>query len=148
VCGDFAGDHTLANIVCVCASSLAWARQPGCSPSPSGDADTEALEIAVMDVGRDDGAAARDFAADQLRSKLLTFSDVVHLFANDALAREVHLREIPSATIHRRRSLSIQASRIAMSDLTSNRNFQAAEPRELCHRAADRTTQPKNAISI
>ncbi|MGB8542251.1 MAG: hypothetical protein WCD49_11510 [Candidatus Acidiferrales bacterium] len=122
MCGDFVGDHTLANIVCVCASPLASARQPGCSPSPSGDADTEGLEIAVMNVGRDNGAAARDFAADQLRSKLLTLSDVVHLSGN-ALAREVHLREIPSATIHRCCSLSIQASRRRPNNTTQKRDL-------------------------
>ena len=59
-----------------------------------GDADAHRLEVAVMDVGGDDGAAARDFAADQFRLELFAPRDVLHLFGDDALPRVVHLRDV------------------------------------------------------
>ena len=57
-------------------------------------ADAYGLETAMMDVGRND-----------VRSKLLAFSDLVHLFGDPAFARKVHLRRIPSAAIHHRCTL-------------------------------------------
>ena len=59
----------------------------------------------MMDVGGNDGAAARDFAAHKLRRQLLALGDVLHLFGDDALARKMHLRKIPYSAVHRRRSL-------------------------------------------
>jgi hypothetical protein len=68
-------------------------------------ADTHGLKIAVMNVGGDDGAAAGDFAADEFRRYLFALGDVFHFFGNHALAGKMHLREIPSSAIHRRRTL-------------------------------------------
>jgi hypothetical protein len=65
------------------------------------DADSHGLEIAVVNIGGNDGAAARDFAAHQLRRELLARGDVFHFFGDDALARIVHLRKISSAAVGR-----------------------------------------------
>ncbi len=65
------------------------------------NADSHRLEIAVMDIGGNDGAAARDFAADQFRFELLALGNVFHLLGNDALAGEVHLREVFPVAVRR-----------------------------------------------
>jgi len=59
-----------------------------------GDPNGHRLQIAVMDVGGDDAAAARDFVADQLRLELFAPGDKSHLFGDGATPREVHLRHI------------------------------------------------------
>ena len=53
-----------------------------------------------MDVGGDDGAAARDFAADEFGLEVFAAGDVLHFFGDDAAAGVMHLREI----VARRRS--------------------------------------------
>jgi hypothetical protein len=65
-------------------------------------ADAHGLEVVMVDVGGDDGAAARHFVAHKLWRNLLTRCDVEHLFGDDALARIVHLRKIAHAAVHRR----------------------------------------------
>src|SRR5881398_3704244 len=60
----------------------------------AGDTDGHRLEIAVMEVGGNDHAAAGDFAANELRLELFAFGDVLHLFGDDTLPREVHLRDV------------------------------------------------------
>ena len=71
-----------------------------------GDADAHRLQIAMIDVGGNDGAAARNFVAHQLWRELFAFGDVLHFFGDDALARVVHLREVAraAAAVHRCRS--------------------------------------------
>src|SRR5579863_2331194 len=61
------------------------------------DADAHRLEVAVMNVGRDDGAAAGDFAAYEFRLDLFAFGDVGHFFGDDAFAGEVHLGHVSRA---------------------------------------------------
>ena len=61
-----------------------------------GDADAHGFEIAVVDIGGDDGAAARDFAADEFGLELFAAGDVFHFFGDDAFAGVVHLREVSS----------------------------------------------------
>src|SRR5262249_42257376 len=55
------------------------------------------LEIAVMNVGGDDGTAPADFAANELGLDFFAFGDVSHLFADDAFTGEVHLRHVSGA---------------------------------------------------
>ena len=55
-------------------------------------ADDHRLELGVIDVGRDDGAAARDLAADELGVEPFAQRDVLHLGRHHALARVVQLR--------------------------------------------------------
>ena len=69
------------------------------------DADAHGLEIAVVDVGGDDSAAAGDFAAHEFGLEFLARGDVFHLFGDEAEAGEVHLREVSHAAVHRRRTL-------------------------------------------
>jgi len=64
-----------------------------------GDADAHRFEIAVMDISGDDGAAARDFAADEFGLELFAAGDVFHFLGDDAVARVMHLREVSCATI-------------------------------------------------
>ena len=64
-----------------------------------GDADAHRFEIAVVNVGGNDGASAGDFAADEFGLELFAAGNVFHFFGDDALARVVHLREVPNATI-------------------------------------------------
>src|SRR5690348_7804429 len=59
-----------------------------------GDADAHRFEVAMMDVGGDDGAAASDFAADKFGVELFAFGDVGHLLGDDAEARKVHLGDV------------------------------------------------------
>src|SRR6185295_5890240 len=65
--------------------------------APESDADAHRFEIAVMDVGRDDGAAAGDFAANEFGLDLLAFGDVGHFFGDQAFAGEVHLGHVARA---------------------------------------------------
>ena len=51
--------------------------------------------LRMVDVGGDDHAAAGDFVADQLGRELFLVGDEVHFFGDDALARVVHLGEVP-----------------------------------------------------
>src|SRR5271170_502395 len=67
--------------------------------------DTHRFQIAVINIGGNDGAAARHFVAHQFRRKFFALGDVLHLFGHDAQARVVHLREISHAAIHRRGAL-------------------------------------------
>ena len=62
-----------------------------------GDADGHGLEIAVVDVGGDDAAAAGDFAADDFGIEFFALGDVLHFFGDDALAGEMHLRHVAVA---------------------------------------------------
>src|SRR6266851_8439661 len=91
------------------------------------DADAHRLEIAVMNVGGDDGAAAGDFAAHEFGFDFFALGDEEHFFADDAFACQVHLRHVfiaigsggfcfpffdPSVTqCHRAPSLRSQAGR-------------------------------------
>jgi hypothetical protein len=75
-------------------------------------ADAYGLETAMMDVGRND-----------VRSKLLAFSDLVHLFGDPAFARKVHLRRIPSAAVHHRCTLFDPSIPPSHKDLTFIRKF-------------------------
>ena len=70
-----------------------------------GDADAHRLEIAMMDIGGNDGAAARHFVAHQLGREFFALGDVLHFFGDDALARVVHLRKIAHAAVHCRCAL-------------------------------------------
>ena len=56
-------------------------------------ADRHRVERAVVDVRGDDHAPARDLRADELGVELLALGDALHLRRDDALAREVHLRD-------------------------------------------------------
>ena len=49
-----------------------------------------------MDVGGNDHPAARQFAANQLRFQFFALGDILHLFRDDALPRQMHLRNIAS----------------------------------------------------
>ncbi len=68
------------------------------------DADAHRLQRLVMDVRGNDRAAARHFAAHQLRLDLFAPRHVLHLFRDHALARVVHLRNV-SCPVRRRRFL-------------------------------------------
>ena len=81
--GDLGGDRGIADI--------------GVDLAAEGDADAHGLERAMIDIGGDDGAAAGDFAAHQFGLDLFAPGDILHLFGDDALAREVHLRNITRA---------------------------------------------------
>src|SRR5579863_1450607 len=69
------------------------------------DADAHGFEITVIHVGRDDGAAAGDFVANEFGRELLAPGDVVHFLGDDALPRKMHLRKIAHATIQGGRTL-------------------------------------------
>src|SRR5260370_31384269 len=58
-----------------------------------GDADAHGLEIAMMDVGGNNSAAAGDFAAHEFGVELLALGDILHFLGDDALTGKVHLRE-------------------------------------------------------
>ncbi len=60
-----------------------------------GDANGHRLKVAVMDVGGNDAAPARYFAADQLRFQLLALRNVLHLLRDHTLPRQMHLRYVP-----------------------------------------------------
>ena len=77
----------------------------GVDLAEEGDADAHRLQIAVIDIGGNDRAAARDFIAHQLRREFLALGDVLHLFGNHAQARIMHLRKVTHASIHRRGAL-------------------------------------------
>src|SRR5215471_4479074 len=61
------------------------------------DADAHRLEIAMMNVGGDDGAAAGDLATDELGLDFFAFGDVGHLLSDDILAGQVHLGHVSRA---------------------------------------------------
>jgi hypothetical protein len=58
------------------------------------DPDRHRFQFRVMDVRRDDHAAAGDFVAHQFRRDFLAEGDVLHLFGDLAAARVSHLREV------------------------------------------------------
>ena len=60
-------------------------------------ADDHRLELEVVDVGRDDGAAARDLVADELGRQPFADRDELHLRRDLALARVVQLRHATAA---------------------------------------------------
>ena len=64
-------------------------------------ADDHRLELGMVDVGRNDGATARDLRADELRIEPLADADELHLFGDDAFAREVQLRHAAAAAPRR-----------------------------------------------
>ena len=68
------------------------------------DADAHRLQRLVVDVRGNDRAAARHFAAHQLRLDLFAPRHVLHLFGDHALARVVHLRNV-ARPVRRRRFL-------------------------------------------
>ena len=74
------------------------------TPMPIGSSDL------MMDVGGDDGAAARDFAADELRVDLFALGDKLHFLGDDALAARVHLRHVARAVCARRCQAFLQPS--------------------------------------
>ena len=108
------------------------------------DADAHRFEVAVVDVGGNDCAAARHFVAHELRRNLLARRHVLHFLGDHALARVVHLREISRAAVHCRRTL--------LNPFVSQRhkNLQlhlpllrgSHRPRSLSHRPCRAATQP------
>src|SRR5690606_28430395 len=56
------------------------------------NADTHGLKRRMIDVRRNDEAAARNRRTDELRSKLLPARHILHLFGDDALSGIMHLR--------------------------------------------------------
>ena len=48
----------------------------------------------MVDIGRDDHAAAGDFVAHQFRGEFFPLGDVEHLLGDQALAGVMHLREV------------------------------------------------------
>ena len=83
-----------------------------------------------MDVGGNDGAAARHFAAHEFRIDLLAPGDELHLLGDHALARVMHLRNI-SIPVGRRiqRPLvkpTISYSHASPSKLLCSRNLDLA----------------------
>ena len=58
------------------------------------DADRHRLQFRMVDVRRDDHAAASDFIAHQFRRDLLAVGDILHFFGDHALARVMHLGEV------------------------------------------------------
>ena len=71
-------------------------------------ADDHRLELEVVDVGRDDGAAAGDLVADELRRQPFADRDELHLGRDLALARVVqlgHARVVAPAADPRRAQL-------------------------------------------
>ena len=71
-----------------------------------------------MDVGGNDAAPARHFAADQLRFQLLALRKVLHLLADNALPRQVHLRNVPVSVRAGNRRFSLLNPAIAQSHKT------------------------------
>ena len=63
------------------------------------NADAHRFEAAMVNIGGNDRAAARHFAADEFGRKLFALRHVLHLFGDDALARVMHLRKIPRAPL-------------------------------------------------
>ena len=59
----------------------------------------------MVDVGRDDHAAAGDFVAHQFGSQLLALGDVFHLLGDHALAGVMHLGEIAVGVLALRRAI-------------------------------------------
>ena len=78
------------------------------------DADAHRLEVAMVDVGGNDGAAARHFVAHQLRRDFLAHRHVVHFFGDHALARIVHLRKVLAPPFIAAVRFSIHSSRKAI----------------------------------
>ena len=65
-------------------------------------ADDHRLELGVVDVGRNDGAAARDFGPHELGRQPLAHRDELHLRRDVAAARVVQLRDAPGPARARR----------------------------------------------
>ena len=61
------------------------------------DADAHRLHLGVIQVRRDDHPPASHLGPDELGGKLLPARDVLHLLRHDALAGEVHLRNVGKA---------------------------------------------------
>jgi hypothetical protein len=80
-----------------------------------GDADAHGLERFVIDIGGNDGAAARDFAAHQLGFDFFARRDEGHLFGDHALPRVVHLRDVARAVLGRFRRLPLTKPRFSRS---------------------------------
>ena len=57
-------------------------------------ADAHGLEIAMMDIGGNDGAAAGDFVANKFGREFFALRNIHHFLGDCALTREMHLREI------------------------------------------------------
>ena len=55
-------------------------------------ADAHRLQVGVVDVGRDDHAAARHLVADQFGGQAFAPGDILHLFGDHALAGVMDLR--------------------------------------------------------
>ena len=101
-------------------------------------ADDHRLELEVIDVGRDDRAAARDFVADEIGRQPFADRDELHLGRDLALARVVQLRDAPAARGHPRRAqlrqpvlhvVPLRAARV----VDAQRRLAAGE-RDLAHR--------------
>ncbi len=58
------------------------------------DANPHRLEVSVIDIGGNNRAPPCDFAAHELRIQFFSLRDVLHLFRNHALPRQMHLRHI------------------------------------------------------
>src|ERR1700674_1132769 len=76
------------------------------------------LQVPVMDVGGNNAAPARHFAADQLRFQFLALRNILHLLADDALPREVHLRNVSLTVSSGNRRFSLLNPAIAQSHKT------------------------------
>src|ERR1700682_4381077 len=73
------------------------------------------LQAPVMDVGGNGAAPAPPFAADQLRFQLFALRNVLHLLTDDALPRQVHLRNVPVTVPPGNRRFSLLNPAIAQS---------------------------------
>jgi hypothetical protein len=71
------------------------------------DADAHRLEVLVVDIRGDDGAAALHLAAHELGRQAFTPRDIVHLTGNHALAGVVHLADVSAPVRGRRRRQSL-----------------------------------------
>src|SRR3989449_2485468 len=80
-----------------------------------GNADAHRLKVAMMDVGRNNGAPAGNLAADQLGFEFLAPGDVIHLFGDDAFSSVVHLRNISPGTVCAGRRQPLLDPRISQS---------------------------------
>src|SRR6266513_2776833 len=60
-----------------------------------GDPDRHRLQVAVMDIGGNDAPPPRYLRSNQLRLQLFALGNELHLLSCDALARQVHLRNVP-----------------------------------------------------
>jgi hypothetical protein len=77
----------------------------GVDLAEEGDADAHGLEIAMMNVGGNDGASAGNLVANEFGREFLALGDVLHFLGDDAPPRKMHLRKIMRATIQGSRAL-------------------------------------------